>query len=61
MYVQPTLLSHIMGYHGNHQSSCNQNAFIFKDNIFLNLSGPIEQIYIPSKMSCVSYVGLITP
>ena len=27
------------------------NAFIFDDNIFLHLSGPIEQINIQKKMS----------
>ena len=38
-----------------------QNAFIFVDDIFLHLSGPIEQVYTHYKMSYVFNVGLITP
>ena len=45
LYVHPILLSRVMGWHRNHETSYNQNAFIFKDNIFWHLSGPIEQIY----------------
>ena len=50
-----------MGYHGNHEISYNQSAFIFKDNFFLHLSGPIEQIYTHDEMSYVFNVGLMTP
>ena len=50
-----------MSCHGNHGISYNQSAFIFEDNIFLHLSGPIEQIYTHNEMSYVFNVGLITP
>ena len=33
-----------MGCHGNHEISKTQITFIFEDNIFLHLSGPIGQI-----------------
>ena len=46
--------------HGNHDISYYQNAFIFEDNIFQHLSGPIEQIHIQKKKSWVFNVGLIT-
>ena len=49
-----------MGCHGNHDVSYYKNAFIFEDNIFWHLSGPIEQINIQKKMSSVFNVGLIT-
>ena len=38
-----------------------QITFIFEDNIFLHLSGPIGQIYAHNKMSDVFNLGLITP
>ena len=40
-----------MGCHGNHDISYYKNAFIFEDNMFWHLSGPIEQINIQKKMS----------
>ena len=39
----------------------NQRAFSFHDNIFLHLSGPIEQIYTHNETSYVFNLGLITP
>ena len=39
----------------------NQRAFIFEDNIFLHLGGPIGQIYAHNEMSYVFNLGLITP
>ena len=50
-----------MGCHGNHEISKTQVTFIFEENIFLNLSGPIGQIYTHNKMSDVFNLGLITP
>ena len=50
-----------MGCHGNHEISKTQIPFIFEDNIFLHLSGPIGQIYAQNKMSDVFNLGLITP
>ena len=50
-----------MGCHGNYEISYNQSAYIFEDNIFLYLSGPIEQIYTHNEMSYVFNVGVITP
>ena len=50
-----------MGYHLNREMSYNQRAFIFEDNSFLHLSGPIEQIYTHNEMSYVFSLGLITP
>ena len=51
-----------MGCHGNHEISYKQSAFIFEDNIFfLNLTGPIEQIYTRNYLSCVFNLRLITP
>ena len=41
LYVRPILLSCIMDCDGNHEISYHQNAFIFEDEIFLHLSGPI--------------------
>ena len=41
--------------------SYNQRAFIFEDNIFLHLLGPIEQIYTHNEMSNVFNLGLVTP
>ena len=38
-----------------------QITFIFEDNIFLHLSGPIGQIYAHNKMSDVFNLGLVTP
>ena len=38
-----------------------QITFIFEDNIFLHLSGPIGQIYAHNKMSDMFNLGLITP
>ena len=38
-----------------------QRTFIFEDNIFLHLSGPIGQIYAHNEMSDVFNLGLITP
>ena len=55
------LLSCIMGYHGNHEISYNENAFIFRTIFFLHLSGPIEQISSHNEMFYVFNVGLITP
>ena len=55
------LLSRVMGCHGNHEISYNQNAFIFEDNIFWHLSGPIEQFYTHNKMSYGFNLGLIAP
>ena len=40
----PIFYSRIMGCHGNHAISKNKRAFIFEDNFFLHLSGPIGQI-----------------
>ena len=60
MYT-PFLLSPIIGCHGNHEISYNQNASIFEDNMFLHLSGPIEQIYTHNLMPFVFNLGLITP
>ena len=37
-----------------------QRAFIFEDNIFLHLSGPIGQIYAHNEMPYVINLGLIT-
>ena len=54
------LYSRIMGCHGNHEISINQKAFIFEDNICLQLSGPIGQIYPHNEMSYVFNLGLIT-
>ena len=34
-----------MDCHENHDISKPQRTFIFEDNIFLHLSGPIGQIY----------------
>ena len=51
----------IMGCHGNHEISKTQRTFIFYDNFFLHLSGPIGQIYAHNKMSYVFNLGLITP
>ena len=50
-----------MGCHGNHEISNNQRAFIAYDNIFLDLSGPIEQIFTHNEMSYGFNLGLITP
>ena len=50
-----------MGCHGNHEISKTQRTFIFEDNIFLHLSGPIGQIYADNEMSYVFNLGLITP
>ena len=50
-----------MGCHGTHEISKAQITFIFEDNIFLHLSGPIRQIYAHNKMSDVFNLGLITP
>ena len=50
-----------MGYHGNHEISKTQMAFIFEDNIFSHLCVPIGQIYAHNKMSDVFNLGLITP
>ena len=50
-----------MGCHGNHEISKTQKTFIFEDNIFIHLSGPIGQIYAHNKMSDVFNLGLITP
>ena len=60
MYT-PNLYSRIIGCHGNHEISKTQITFIFEDNIFLHLSGPIGQIYAHNKMSDVFNLGLITP
>ena len=51
----------IMGCHGNHEISKTQRTFIFEDNIFLHLSGPIGQIYAHNKMFYVFNLGLMTP
>ena len=51
----------IIGCHGNHEISKTQRTFIFEDNIFLHLSGPIGQIYAHNEMSYVLNLGLITP
>ena len=57
--VFPFLENHLMGCHGNHASSYNQNDF--KDtSLYLYLSGPIEQISIHKILSEVFNVGLIT-
>ena len=57
----PNLYSrHYNGCHGNHEISKIQITFIFEDNIFLHLSGPIGQIYAHNKMSDVFNLGLIT-
>ena len=48
-----------MGCHGNHEISKTQITFIFEDNIFLHLNGPIGQIYAHNKMSDVFNLGLI--
>ena len=61
LYVHHILWSRKKGCNGNHENSCNTSAFIFEDNIFLRLIGPIEQIYIHNEMSNVFNVGLITP
>ena len=50
-----------MGCHGNHEISKTQITFIFEDNIFLHLSGPIGRIYAHNKMSDVFNSGLINP
>ena len=50
-----------MGCHGNHEISKTQITFIFEDNIFLHINGPIGQIYAHKKMSDVFNLGLITP
>ena len=50
-----------MGCHGNHEISYIQSALFYEDNIFLHLSGPIEQIYTRNEMSYVINVGLIIP
>ena len=50
-----------MGCHENHDISYNQRAFIFEDNIFLHLRGPIEQSYTHNEMSYVFNLGQITP
>ena len=57
----PILQSRIMGCHENHGISYHQRIFIFKDNIFLHLCGPNEQIYTHNEMSFVFNLGLITP
>ena len=44
-----------------HEISKTQITFIFEDNIFSQLSGPIGQIYAHNKMSDVFNLGLITP
>ena len=59
--IPPFFTVGIMGCHGNHEISKTQITFIFEDNIFLHLSGPIEQIYAHNKMSDVFNLGLITP
>ena len=51
----------IMGCHRNHEISKTQRTFIFEDNIFLHLNGPIGQIYAHNEMSYVLNLGLITP
>ena len=52
----------IMGCHGNHEiKKKKKRAFIFEDNIFLHLSGPIGQIYAHNEMSYVFNLGLIIP
>ena len=57
----PNLYSRHNGLHGNHEISKTQITFIFEDNIFLHLSGPIGQIYAHNKMSDVFNLGLIIP
>ena len=59
--IPPIFTVGIMGCHGNHEISKTQITFIFEDNIFLHLSGPIGQIYAHNKMSDVFNLGLITP
>ena len=61
MYIYPHCLVDIMGCHGNHEISKTQRTFIFEDNIFLHLSGPIGHIYAHNEMSFVFNLGLITP
>ena len=50
-----------MSCHGNHDILKTQRTFIFEDNIFWHLSGPIGQIYAHNKMSYVFNLGLIAP
>ena len=50
-----------MDCHGNHEILYNQRAFNFEDNIFVHLSGPIEQICTCDEMPYVFNLGLITP
>ena len=50
-----------MDCHGNHEILYNQRAFNFENNIFVHLSGPIEQIYTCDEMSYVFKSDLITP
>ena len=50
-----------MSCHGNHEILKTQRTFIFEDNIFWHLSGPIGQIYAHNKMSYVFNLGLIAP
>ena len=38
-----------------------QRTFVFEDNIFLHVSGPIGQVYAHYEMSYVFNLGLITP
>ena len=59
--IPPIFTVSKMGCHGNHEISKTQITFIFEDNIFLHLSGPIGQIYVHNKMSDVFNLGLITP
>ena len=54
LYVYPPIFTEsIMGCHGNHEISKTKITFIFEDNIFLHLSGPVGQIYAHNKMSDV--------
>ena len=55
------LLCRIMGCHGNHEISYNQNAIIFRTIILLHLSGPIEQLYTHNKMSFELNLVSFTP
>ena len=56
----PNIYSRHNGCHGNHEISKTKITFIFEDNIFLHLSGPIGQINSHNKMSDVFNLGLIT-
>ena len=41
--ITPIFTVGIMGCHGNHEISKTQITFIFEDNIFLHLSGPMDK------------------